>query len=375
MYPLSSVVLAGITPLLIASAGAVPVPISALEIGNGRYTVMVPPGYGVVLDLSSVGQRVTGAGFGDATKFIISGLDGNLCYLQERCKSTGAGIIQIRSITLPKLAKDASFPAQTYSSDGGTSLTLITDGKLGRKILHVRVVAVPRPQYTALLVENAAPVQRLALSPGNTPLPSLPALSVTRAPVARPVSRPLPPPPVVRVAPEPAPVATVIPTPIPAAIPTPSPTATAVATPARSPELVRDHQQRPQKHQSKKTTPIQSPPTIAIAKPPITPTPDTTSASTPPTTPTATRTLSPTHPTSFRGYSAKQMATFADAHALRRGMNQAITLKLLPYNSYQYYRGQTAISLLMQGRSRAQAASLSGLPLTLIEQWIKLGQS
>jgi hypothetical protein len=57
-----------------AMAASKIVSINDLAITSGRFTIQVPDGSGVVLDLSEVNQTVKGANFGDATKFVISEL-------------------------------------------------------------------------------------------------------------------------------------------------------------------------------------------------------------------------------------------------------------------------------------------------------------
>ena len=128
--------------------------INDLAITNGRLTVQVPAGTGVVLDLSEVGQIVKGASFGDATKFVISGIDGQLCYMQQdECQATGASVIAFRPV------KGIEIPTQSHSPDGSTTATLITDGKLGRKVLHMRLIPAVKATYTAIVVrENPTPV-------------------------------------------------------------------------------------------------------------------------------------------------------------------------------------------------------------------------
>lgn len=130
------------------------VTIDELAITNGRLTVQVPAGDGVVIDLSSIGQIVRGVGFGDATKFVISGIDGQLCYMQQdECSATGASVISFRQV------KGIEIPTQSHSPDGSTTATLTTDGRLGRKVLHMRLIPAIQATYTAIVVtENPTSV-------------------------------------------------------------------------------------------------------------------------------------------------------------------------------------------------------------------------
>jgi hypothetical protein len=377
-------------PVQIASAGSASVAISTLEISNAGYTIPVPPGYGVVLDLSKIGQRVTGAGFGDSTKFVISGLDGNLCYLQEKCRSTGASVILLKSIMLPKEAKQASFPTQTYSADGGTSLTLVTDGRQGRRILSMRVVSVLRPQFTALVVEDpiqplVPPSNRTVLSSNFKPLPVLKVPAVRRSTTAL-----LPPPPAI--------VPIVTPTPVATSAPEPKPTSSVSSNPevqlAPNPSRSLKGNEKPKQPKKLKTSQVktatatQSPISIApsdqIPTSPASPEPTPEVALSVPAIESTPATIPETKPTSpplkvatssFKGYTTQQLARIADAHALHRGLNLAIASKKTAYGTSRYYKVQTAIGLLKQGKSRRDAAQGSGLSLDLINQWIAMGQS
>lgn len=144
--------------------------INDLAITNGRLTVQVPDGNGVVIDLSEIGQIVKSAGFGDPTKFVISGIDGQLCYMQQdACEATGASVIAFRPV------KGIEISTQSHSPDGSTTATLITDGRLGRKVLHMRLVPAVKATYTAIVVRE-------------NPTPVLPAVASKTSTRSRPVS-------------------------------------------------------------------------------------------------------------------------------------------------------------------------------------------
>lgn len=97
------------------------VTIDDLAISNGRISAQVPAGDGVIMDFSEVGQVVKGVVFGDATKFVITGVDGQLCYMQqEKCEATGASVVSFRQV------KGVEIPTQSHSPDGSTTVTLST---------------------------------------------------------------------------------------------------------------------------------------------------------------------------------------------------------------------------------------------------------
>jgi len=143
-----------------AMAASKIVSINDLAITSGRFTIQVPDGSGVVLDLSEVNQTVKGANFGDATKFVISGIDGQLCYMQkDKCEATGASVISLKPV------KGVEISTQSHSPDGSTTLTLITSGKLGTKVLHMLLIPTIKAPYTAIVArKDFAPAQSVVAS-------------------------------------------------------------------------------------------------------------------------------------------------------------------------------------------------------------------
>ena len=143
-----------------AMAASKIVTINELAITSGRFMIQVPAGDGVVLDLSEISQTVKGAAFGDATKFVISGIDGQLCYMQkDKCEATGASVISLRQV------KGVEISTQSHSPDGSTTLTLTTDGKLGPKVLHMLLVPTLKAPYTAIVArKDFPPVQQVVAS-------------------------------------------------------------------------------------------------------------------------------------------------------------------------------------------------------------------
>lgn len=136
------------------------VTINDLTIANGKFTIQVPAGDGVVIDLSEISQTVKGAVFGDPTKFVISGIDGQLCYMQkDKCQATGASVVLLRPV------KGVEIPTQSHSPDGSTTVTLITDGNLGSKVLHMLLIPSLKAPYTAIVArKDFAPVHPVATS-------------------------------------------------------------------------------------------------------------------------------------------------------------------------------------------------------------------
>lgn len=142
--------------------------IDRLDIAEAEVTIPVSKGYGMVLDFSGVGQTVKAASLADPSRIVISGIDGNLCYLQEKCQGSGASVIRLSQVS------GINLPGLTSAADGGTTLTLITDGKAGRKVLQMRVLPVQEKTYTALVVapgpietQNQLPIAQKFISTPN----------------------------------------------------------------------------------------------------------------------------------------------------------------------------------------------------------------
>lgn len=111
----------------------------------------VPPGYGLTLNFIETGEVVKQAWIGDPSRFVFSS-NGNLCPqgLQDsNCTNTGATVIFLRQI------KPVDFPGLVSSSDGGTQLTLITEGSEGQKqySFGLSAVSIGKPKYTTLIIK------------------------------------------------------------------------------------------------------------------------------------------------------------------------------------------------------------------------------
>lgn len=342
------------------------VTIDDLVISNGRLTVEVPSGYGVVLDLSSVGQIVTGASFGDATKFVIAGIDGQLCYMQQdKCEATGASVVAFRPV------KGIEIPTQSHAPDGSTSVTLTTDGKLGRKVLHMRLVPAVKATYTAIVVKESMP---LMLATASTPARQTRPTSRYTNPnlVSQPSSRV-----------KPLTFATMAVKPI--ALPpslatmefqscvpfdgkTIEVTNPTVVAQTRKPQTKKIQVPNPtviaqvHKPQARKIE-ATKPSVVAQAQQP--------QSKKPPTTKPAKS------PVTRPGLIGSTMNK-SDANALAMGLSMAnpkrsSSVKIAP-RSAKYNQVQTAIVKLRGGKTREQAAIASGLELQFINQLIDLGQ-
>ncbi len=98
---------------------------------NGR-TLNLPvyPGYDLTLDFLGLNEIIVDATLADPSNFTFNGLVGNLCpkFAPTRCEGNGSRLIRIRQI------KPIDFPNITSSSDGSTTLTLVTRGNEGFKV-------------------------------------------------------------------------------------------------------------------------------------------------------------------------------------------------------------------------------------------------
>lgn len=129
----------------------------------------VPPGYGLTLNFIETGQVITQAWLGDPSRFVFSS-NGNLCPqgLQDsNCTNTGATVIFLRQI------KPVEFPGLVSSPDGGTQLTLITEGSSGQKQYSFGLSAISgKPKYATLRVkpDPEKPASRPIIPSRQTPV-------------------------------------------------------------------------------------------------------------------------------------------------------------------------------------------------------------
>ena len=99
---------------------------------NGRtIELLVYPGYDLTIDFLQLNEIIVDATPGDPTSFAFNGLVGNLCPTfgaSTNCDGDGSRLLRIRQI------KPIDFPHITTSSDGSTTLTLVTRGNEGFKV-------------------------------------------------------------------------------------------------------------------------------------------------------------------------------------------------------------------------------------------------
>ncbi len=98
---------------------------------NGRtIELLVYPGYDLTIDFLQLNEIIVDATPGDSTFFAFNGLVGNLCpkFASTNCDGDGSRLLRIRQI------KPIDFPHITSSSDGSTTLTLVTIGNEGFKV-------------------------------------------------------------------------------------------------------------------------------------------------------------------------------------------------------------------------------------------------
>lgn len=135
----------------------------------------VPPGYGLTINFIETGEVVKQAWIGDPSRFVFSS-NGNLCPqgLQDsNCTNTGATVIFLRQI------QPVDFPGLVSSADGGTQLTLITEGVGGQKqySFGLSAASTGKPKYTTLIVkpESEKPVS-LPIIPSKQTPPAPPSM-------------------------------------------------------------------------------------------------------------------------------------------------------------------------------------------------------
>lgn len=150
------------------------------------FPLEVYPGYGFTIDFSDTGKTIVHAWLDNVEQVVLSS-DGGLCHAAENqnCSNqSGSTIVHLNQI------KKIDFPDLLSSADGGTLLTLVTEGRGGRSIYQFRVLptsGLPR-QCTALAVNarlNSSRASSAAVRPRRerTLAPSLPLVQPSQPPV------------------------------------------------------------------------------------------------------------------------------------------------------------------------------------------------
>lgn len=355
----------------------------------------VPPGYGLTINFIETGEVVKQAWIGDPSRFVFSS-NGNLCPqgLQDsNCTNTGATVIFLRQI------KPVDFPGLVSSLDGGTQLTLITEGVGGQKQYSFGLAAVPKgkPKYTTLIIKPD--LEKPALLPiipsrqtPNTPpsmLDNLPTItssvqqqqrilaqnsSSNNAATERPLAVPVPSPSFTRegtrVLNNPTPETNWIPesfrqpvrTPVPkqpstsASLPISRSTQPRISSPARS------SFGRMAQHSRVTSVSPTAKPQDRASKPKVFPKAKIRRSSS----------IALNSTTSQTNTDLQQ--SIDDANAIAFGLRTANENGQIKAHTAMWRKAQSAIRLLRGGKTKEEAADIAKIRLTTLEQLIKWGQ-
>lgn len=364
----------------------------------------VPPGYGLTINFIETGEVVKQAWIGDPSRFVFSS-NGNLCPqgLQDsNCTNTGATVIFLRQI------QPVNFPGLVSSADGGTQLTLITEGVGGQKQYSFGLSAsstTGKPKYTTLIVkpESEKPVPLPSIPSRSTPAVSPPLLeqlptitssvqpqqrtltqnyssnigtatTTTEQPLAVPAPTPSFARTTTRISTNPIPQTNWIPEspkqPVRASTPRRTPTSTKIATSSaqrRVATLNRPSSSRKVSQQSRATIhkPLTTKPQQATAKPKVHRV--TTSRA------TRERTAIAINSSVVRANKNPQQST-DDANAIAFGLRTANENGQIKARSTMWRKAQSAIRLLRRGKTRVEAAQIANIPQNTLDQLIKWGQ-
>ncbi len=121
----------GVLPNMARASGTRRISTSDARGVNGKtIQLSIPPGYDLTMDFLGLNEIIVDATLADPSNFTFNGLVGNLCpkFAPTRCEGNGSRLIRIRQI------KPIEFPHITTSSDGSTTLTLVTRGNEGFKV-------------------------------------------------------------------------------------------------------------------------------------------------------------------------------------------------------------------------------------------------
>lgn len=370
----------------------------AQGVSGSGVNLEVPPGYGLTINFIDTGETVKQAWIGDPSRFAFSS-NGNLCPqgLQDsNCTNTGATVIFLRQI------KPVNFPGLVSSADGGTQLTLITEGVEGQKQYSFGLNAVSRgkPKYTTLIIKPDSQKPDLApLIPSRQPpvvhpsvLDQLPTTtssiqqqtglaqnsSSNSATTEQPLSVPTPPPSfaraATRVSSNPTPQTGWTPEsskqPVRPSTPKRSSTSTKLATSSTQQTVAtpkRPSSSRKVSQQSRAAirSPLTTKPQQRTAKPKV---PRITDSRT-----TRERTTVAINSSVVRANKDPQQST-DDANAIAFGLRTANENGQIKTRSTMWRKAQSAIRLLRRGKTRVEAAQIANIPENTLEQLIKWGQ-
>lgn len=363
----------------------------------------VPPGYGLTINFIETGEVVKQAWIGDPSRFVFSS-NGNLCPqgLQDsNCTNTGATVIFLRQI------QPVDFPGLVSSADGGTQLTLITEGVEGQKqySFGLSAASTGKPKYTTLIVkpESEKPVSLPSIPSRSTPAVSPPLLeqlptitssaqpqqrtlaqnyssnigtatTITEQPLAVPVPTPSFARTTTRVLTNPIPQTNWIPEspkqPARASTSKRTPTSTKVATSSEQQRVAtfnRPSSSRKVSQQSRAAIrkPLATKPQQTTAKPKV----HRGTAS----RVTRERTAITINSSVVRANKNSQQST-DDANAIAFGLRTANENGQIKAQSAMWRKAQSAIRLLRRGKTRVEAAQIANIPENTLEQLIKWGQ-
>lgn len=373
----------------------------AQGVSGSGINLEVPPGYGLTINFIETGETVKQAWIGDPSRFVFSS-NGNLCpqgLQSESCNNTGATVIFLRQI------KPVDFPGLVSSADGGTQLTLITEGTEGQKQYSFGLSAVFRgkPKYTTLIIkpESEKPASRPIIPSRQTPvappsmLDKLPTItssiqrqqttipenySSTTTTTEQPLAIPVPPPSFARsaaakVSSNPIPQNNWIPLPpklpVRASIPKQTPASTKLTTNSTQqaiPTLNRSSSYRKVSQQSRSVIRNSSPvtkPQPRVTKPEV----NRVTAS----RVTRKRTTLAINSPTVRANKNPQQST-DDANAIAFGLRTANENGQIKTRTAMWRKAQSAIRLLRRGKTRVEAAQIAKIPQGTLEQLIKWGQ-
>lgn len=360
----------------------------------------VPPGYGLTINFIETGEVVKQAWIGDPSRFVFSS-NGDLCPqgLQDsNCTNTGATVIFLRQI------KPVDFPGLVSSSDGGTQLTLITEGVGGQKQYSFGLSAASRgkPKYTTLIVkpESENPVSLPIIPSRSTPAvspplldqlptitssvqrqqtslaenPSLNSTATTTATTRRSLAVPIPSPSFARagarVSNNPAPETKWTPEVPRQPVRTPVPKQTSASASIAISRQTQPQISSPVPSSSRRMTQQPRVPSMSpTAKPQA-------QANKPKVSPKAIirRSSSVALNSATSSVNTSLHQSIDDANAIAFGLRTANENGQIKTRTAIWRKAQSAIRALRQGKTRVQAAQIANIPQNTLEQLIKWGQ-
>jgi hypothetical protein len=121
--------------------------------------LQVSAGYGLTISFQKTGERISQAWLADPSKIVFSTNTKDCAKNSNTPCNDAANVIFLRQI------KEINFPNLTSSSDGGTQLVILTNGKEGQRQYLFRILPVKgTAEYSSVVISPLTPSQNSTIN-------------------------------------------------------------------------------------------------------------------------------------------------------------------------------------------------------------------